>query len=419
MFKTIIKTATFKQSQITVLGTIINGVLGAIFYILLARFLGPSNFGLFTVSVATLTLIADSVDFGANTGLVRYVSRSLTEDKDKALRFLKLSLEFKSVIWVLVLIIGMIISPIIAINIFNKSELVSPLRLVMIGVGGALLFSFATSATQAFQKFFVWGFINIITNLFRVILIILFFYLGSLDLSNSLLTYIMMPFIGFFLGLLFIPSEEMFKVKKEFSVAKQLFKYNIWVGIFSFIAAFSARLDTFLTARLLSSFQLGIYGAANQLVQVVPQLISALGMVAAPKFSAFTNKQSMLDYLKKFQLMVLGLSLVGVLAIPVCIYLIPIIFGVEYSTVVSPFVILLIAMLVFLISVPIHNSIIYYFGKPQVFVWVSIGHLLIVSLLGYWLISNYGVVGAAITVLVGTLFNFLVPLGWFLIKIRK
>ncbi len=419
MFKSIFSTATFKQSQITVIGTIINGALGAVFYVLLARFLGPANFGLFIVSVATLTLIADSVDFGTNTGLVRYVSRSLTEDKDKALRFLKLSLEFKAAVWVLVLIIGMIISPIIATNIFNKPELTFPLRLVMLGVGGALLFSFATSATQAFQKYYVWGFINIITNLFRVIFIILFFYLGSLDLSNSLLAYIMLPFIGFFLGLLFLPSAEMLKVKNEFSVARQLFKYNLWVGIFSFIAAFSARLDTFLTARLLSSFQLGIYGAANQLVQIVPQLISALGMVAAPKFSSFVNKQSMLAYLKKFQLLVLGLSLVGVLAIPVCIYLIPIIFGVEYSSVVGPFVILLIAMLVFLISVPIHNSIIYYFGQPQVFVWVSIGHLLIIGFLGYWFISSYGVVGAAVTVLIGTLFNFLAPLAWFLIKIRK
>ena len=46
MLKSILATATFKQSQVTIVGTIINGVLGALFYIVLARFLGPSDFGI-------------------------------------------------------------------------------------------------------------------------------------------------------------------------------------------------------------------------------------------------------------------------------------------------------------------------------------------------------------------------------------
>ncbi|MBI2600214.1 oligosaccharide flippase family protein, partial [Candidatus Daviesbacteria bacterium] len=62
MLKEIFSTATWKQSQITVIGTIINGVLGALFYILLARILGPAEFGILTVSLTTLVLIADMAD---------------------------------------------------------------------------------------------------------------------------------------------------------------------------------------------------------------------------------------------------------------------------------------------------------------------------------------------------------------------
>ncbi|MDD5147095.1 MAG: oligosaccharide flippase family protein [Candidatus Daviesbacteria bacterium] len=419
MLKVILSTATFKQSQITVIGTIINGCLGALFYIVLARFLGPYSFGLLTVSVASLTLIADIVDFGTNTGIVRFVSSSLASNRDAALKFLKLSLEIKIVVWILVLAGGIILAPFIADKIFNKTELVMSLRLVMVGVGGALLFSFATSSLQAFQKYLTWSFVNIFTNFLRLLFILLLIFYQQLNLTSGLLVYLLLPFFGFSLTLFFIPARKIFQVRGEFSVAKQFFKFNAWVAAFTLVAAVSSRLDTFLIARLLSSKELGIYGAANQLVQVVPQIVSALGVVAAPKFASFVSIAQMVHFFKKFQLLVLGLAVLGSLVILISSLLIPFIYGGQYKEAVLPFIILFLAMLVFLISVPVHNSIIYYFGKPQVFVWVSIGHLLIIGFLGYLLVSNYGAVGAAVSVLVGMIFNFLIPLGWFLMKVRR
>lgn len=417
LFSEIIKTATWKHSQITIIGTSINGILGALFYIFMARFLGPSDFGLLILSISILTLIADMVDFGTNTGLIRYVSANIRSDE--ALKFLKLGLEFKIVIWILVLILGFFLSPFIASYIFKKIELITSLRLVMVGVGGLLLLSFVTSTLQAFQKYFVWSFVNISNNSIRLLVVLILFLFGQLNLTSGLLSYIILPFFGFSLGLLFLPYKKMFAIAEEFSVAKKLFKYNFWVGIFTIIAAISSRLDTFLTARLLSNFQLGIYGAANQLVQVVPQLVGALGVVAAPKFASFTNNSDMIRYFKKFQFFVLGLSVLGLISIPISIYLIPILFGVQYLSASGPFIILLLAMIIFLISVPIHNSIIFYFARPSLFVWVALGHLLIIGWAGYFLISNYGVIGAATTVLIGMIFNFLIPLLFFLKKVSK
>ena len=94
-------------------------------------------------------------------------------------------------------------------------------------------------------------------------------------------------------------------------------------------------------------------------------------------------------------------------------------FGQAYQEAVTPFIFLFIAMLVFLFSIPVHNSVIFYFSRPDVFIWVAIGHLAIIGGLGYIMISNYGVVGASITVLVGTIFNFLYPLIWMVIKLKR
>lgn len=419
MFKSAISSVTFKQSQITVIGTILNGVLGALFYILMARFLGPSSFGLLTVSIATLTLIADIADLGTNTGLIRFVSSNIKTNEEKALRFLKLSLEIKFIVWIIVLILGLLFSPLVANLIFNKPELTLPLRLVTIGVGGALFFSFAMSTFQAYQNFFLWSFINIASNLFRVILIYILFLSSNLNIISGLTSFIILPFFGFSLSLLFLPVKKIISVSKEKDEAKEFFNFNRWVAIFSIITAISSRLDTFLNVRLLSTRDVGIYGAANQLTQIIPQLIGALGVVAAPKFSGFQNFTQMITYFKKLQFMIFALVFLISLAIPASFYFIPFLFGTDYQATIIPFIILLSAMLVFLISVPLHNSVIYYFGKPQVFIWVGLGHFLIVSILGYYLISVYGVMGSALTVLSGMIFNLIAPLLWFLRQSKK
>ncbi|MBI2596949.1 oligosaccharide flippase family protein [Candidatus Daviesbacteria bacterium] len=418
MLRKILSTQTWRHSQITILGTIINGVLGAIFYILMARFLGPADFGLLTVTIVTLTLISDIGDLGINTGLIRFVSSSLKTDKEKAFRFLKLSLEIKFLVWLLILISGFFLSPIVSSLIFGKPELIVPLRLAMIGVGGALLFSFATSALQSFQKFFLWSFVNISSNLLRLLIILFLSFSQQLNLFYGISTYIILPFFGFSLTLLFLPAKRILAVSNERSVAKEFFRFNKWVALFTFIAAISSRLDTFLNTRLLSVQDIGIYGAANQLTQIIPQVVGALGVVAAPKFASFQDNKQMLNYFKKFQFLVLGLSLLISLAIPLSFFALPFLYGSKYLQSVTPFIILLVAMLVFLISVPLHNCIIFYFGRSDIFVWISIIHLFIIGVLGYLMITNYGVIGTALTVLVGMIANFLLPLFWF-IKLNK
>ncbi|TAL81704.1 MAG: hypothetical protein EPN88_00350, partial [Bacteroidetes bacterium] len=241
----------------------------------------------------------------------------------------------------------------------------------------------------------------------------------ALNINSSLIVYIVLPFFGFFLTLFIIPTRKILQSNEEFKLSKELFRYNISVAIFSVIAAFSARLDTFLNAALLSSREVGIYGAVNQLVQIMPQLVSALGLVSSPKFASFQNNSQMLTYFKKFQLLCSGICLLGLLAIPLAIYLIPILFGPSYSGAIFPFIILFLGQLIFLFSIPVHHSVIFYFGRPDVFIWVALGNVIIIGGLGYLLISNFGITGAAITVFVGMIFNFIYPLGWLLVKLRR
>lgn len=417
--KKLLKTSTLRQSSITFTASMINGVLGALFYIVIARTLGPAQFGIFSVAVAASTLLADVSDLGTDTGLVRFVGRYIKKDKQKAYRFLKLTLKIKVVTSLIVISIGLILAPFLADTVFAKPNLAVPLRIAFLGIGSAQLFAFVTHEFQSFQKFLHWGAIFVSTNLLRLILIFFVMSSGVLTSENSLLIYISIPFLGFLIGSFFVPTSAFLKVDNEWQVASEMFHFNKWVTAFTIVAATSSRFDTFISARLLSQAQVGIYSASNQLVQIVPQLIVALGTVFAPKMSEMGALTDLKKYLVKSQIMVTIIAVLGLVAIPIAAVLIPIFYGVAFQGSVPVFVVLFVAMLVFLISVPIHNAIIYYYSYPKLFFLTSLGHLAIIGFVGWQMIGTYGVMGAALTVLLGTIYNFLVPAAWLGIKLKS
>lgn len=407
----------FTYSTFTGFTAIINGGLGALFYIFLARTLGPADFGIITLSVLVLTLIADIADLGTNTGLVKFVSSHYKYDRKQALQFLKLGLEIKFITWLFVLFGGYLAIPFIAEVVLNQKDLISYLRLSLIGVGGALLFTFITSSLQSLQRFHSWGFILILTNLARLIIIILVSLTYILTPFDALITYISIPFLGFLIGLFLLPTREIIISKDEFSLINRFFSYNRWVALTIFITAFSSRIESFIVARFLPISDVGIYNSANQLVAIIPQIVSALGIVIAPQIAAMTDEKTMFQFYKRIQLMVIIGALFGLIGIPLSYVIIPLIYGYTYMEAIPIFSILLMAQLLFLIALPIHTSILYFYSRSDFFVWISILHLVLVSVGSYVGLTYIGLIGVALSVLFAMVINVMISFIWLSRKI--
>ena len=56
--KKIADTRTFRQSGVTLFGTLLNGIIGVVFYISVARLLGPKEYGVFSFVTVTVALLA-------------------------------------------------------------------------------------------------------------------------------------------------------------------------------------------------------------------------------------------------------------------------------------------------------------------------------------------------------------------------
>ncbi len=409
-----LQSPTFQETLQTFSSTFINGLLGLGFYVISARVLGPVDFGLMIIAITTLTLLADVLDLGTNTGLVKFVSVHIDRDSTKAYSFLKISLLIKIIMGVVIGGLGIILAPIIAELVFKKSELTDPLRLAMVGVLGALLITYSTSTLQALERFRAWSWINIFSNSTRLIMVLILVSTGLFNIQSSLLIYITIPMCGFFLASFLLPVKSIITARVTTDDVHKLFKYNGWVALFTLFAALSSRLDTFMVARFLSPREIGFYSASNQLVTVLPQLVSALGIVMAPKFARFSSFDEMWVYLKKTQGLVLLISLLLLFFLPLTPLVISLFYGTNYLPTVNVLIILVLSMLIFLISAPVHNAIFYFFAKPQLFVYLALIHLVVIGGVGYYLIIGWGIIGAAVTVLIGMLINLILPWIWVL-----
>lgn len=416
--KVALESKTVRQSAVTSFATIINGLLGVLFYVLTARFLGPENFGILVVSLTALTLVSDIATIGTDTGIVKFVGQYFKKDRNKALKFLKLGLKIKFFVGLSVLILGWFLVPLIAKYLLVKPELIIPLRFAIVGSFVTLLFTFATSSLQAIQKFWTWGAVNIASNALRLGLVAVLISVGFLNVNATLTIYIVCILLGFFVSLLFLPN--FFKAKNEGLLAGDFLHYNKWVAVFVTIAALSGRLDTFISTRILSLADVGIYGVATGLASIGSQIVSGIATVVAPKLASMDTDQKAIVYLKKLQLLTLVLAVLAIIVGSAAGYIIiPLFYGQSYISSITPFIILLVAQAIFLISVPAHSSVIFYFSYPKLFVYISLVHLVIIGALGWFMITNFGVVGAAYTVLIGNISNFVIPGVWVLNKFSK
>ncbi len=418
LIKNILATATVRHISISTVGTIINGLLGALFFIVLGRMLGPAEFGLLVVAITTLTLVADIADLGVNTGLINFLGRYRQADPNIVRKFLKLGLEMKIGMWLIIGPLLWLSAPWVSVVVFEKPELMGPLRIVSIGVGGLLLFSYLTNALQALEKFIVWSGINIFSNALRLGLILLFITLGIVTVENSLWVYCLVLFVATLVGGKFLPKR-FWMVSGQHQLLGQFTHYTSGVAAFIVLAAVASRLDMFLTAHFLSNFDLGIYSAASQLTVAAPQLIYAIAAAIAPKLASLQTDDQAKKYLLKLQMLVGGVSLVIILGLPLSFWVIPWVYGSVYQDSVWPFIILMLGQVIFLLSIPTHQAIFYYFQQPKLFVGISLFKLIVIAGVGWWLIPLYGPIGAAWTVVLGSMIDGLIPVVWVIRRLRK
>ena len=409
-----IKSLLFSQTSrdtlvsFTGLGTI--AAVGMIFSIITARGLGPAAFGLFSALTALVTLLSSLGDLGISSALVNFLPK--VTDRRSVL----ISVTF----WFQIAVTLVLTLALMAAGLFHNFIIPgsTPQHFITIGVltGLYVLQGFALGIFNAEKKFLRASILQGSDSIIKLIIVAGLFFSRNLNIELAILANVFSTLISLIYGF----WGEFRNIRPIFPRAQlaEIFQFSKWIALSRTFGVMVSRVDVILLNLLAGSFQAGIYSAASRIALVFALLVSSIGAVTAPRFSAFVHKEDIRRYLKKVALMVGGISLIMLSTVILADPLVRLIFGEEYLAAIPVFRAMTLAMIPFLFSVVTSQPLIYSFNQPKFFSWVTIVQVVIIISLDLIFIPRYQALGPTISLGIANVIVVALS-GWKLYRLLK
>lgn len=389
---------TSRDTLISFSGLGIIAVVGVIFTVITARAFGPATFGLFSALNAIVTLLASIGDFGISAALVNF----LPKVTDRRQTIVSVTFWFQVIVS---LIISLIL---ITLSAFHQSIVPGSqtVHFIIISVltGAYILQGFALGIFNAEKKFFQASFVQGLDSTVKLAIVASLFFSNSMNIELALLANV----VSCFLSLIYGFAGEFKNIRPIFprSQLAEVFAFSKWIALSRFFSVMISRVDILLLNLMVGGFEAGIFAAASRITLLFALLVSSLGAVISPRFSAFRKRHEILAYLKKVSLLVTCVSLIMLLTTLMADPLIRIIFGVKFTASIPVFQALTVAMIPFLFTVVTVPPLLYSFNQPRFLAKITIIQTVVLVCLDIILIPTYRAFGPAISLGVSNLIVF-------------
>lgn len=375
--------------------------------VVVARSLGAQGKGIYTLAITAGALLSLCLDLGLS-GAFTYLSASKRHSAGELFTFaLLMSIAFSLIggglfYW--------LYSNLLAGAIFSG---VKPLHIMIIlaYLPFSLLTSFISSILLGLQHIVSYNLINVT----RMIANLIFQVVSALyrfGVTGAILSWALANGVAFGLTLWLFRQELHFGLTETKRMLRSSFSFGIKNYIANLLTFFNYRLDTFIVNYFSGPTSVGLYStgvAAAELVWMVPNSISAtlfpksasLDRKTAGQLTARTCRQTLLLLVP----LTLAFGVVG-------IWLIPFIYGQNFSQSVSPFLWLLPGIIAITISKIIFANL-SGSGKPQYATITSTITICLTVILDIALIPSLNINGAAIASSLAYTTSAILAIFWF------
>lgn len=374
-------------------GNVIGTLISALALILFSRFMGPTEFGLFSAAFATMQILVRLADLGTNMATERAIARVHGQDNSLSDRLMRTAFWFKLLVTTLTLTITWIFSPWIA-HSFLHLEDVQLIHLAIVTSIGTVFFEYSTIVFQSTQHFAAVARITIAQALGKLIFGLIFITQGMLNASSALLIYGILPGVGAFLGWnyrvltsLSLPSTWKKDLHTILVVAK-------WTLIAALSATLADNVDTLLVQSLLSSYDTGIWSGAVRIATFANVIGWSVGSVLSVRVAKYKTREHLHAYLAKAWKLSLAIFVLIMLSLPLASLAIRLTIGSAYLSSTVPLQILLFSTAITGAITP-YVALFYLFDKPQYYAVAGIIQTLVLIVGDLLTIPSYGLLGSA------------------------
>ncbi|QQG38485.1 MAG: flippase [Candidatus Woesearchaeota archaeon] len=393
-----------KGSLVLLFGIFLSKLLSYIYRVIVARYLGSSDYGLLILGLAVFGVANLIASLGMRSGVLRYVSFYLgKKDYKKVKGVILSSLKLTFILGVFLGVILFFVSDFLAINLFHNSKLIILLKILAVGLPFVAMLDILLGVFLGFQKP-KYEVINdkVIRSIVQILVTLFLIMLGYNVLGAAW---------GFVIGVitstllsLFILEFKLLKFLKSFvnhiKMTKELVNFS-WPLVLTLVSGLIiSYIDTFMLGYFKTASEVGIYNVALPTSALLLILPAALFV---NMLSAMTNlyAQKKLNELKKvYNTVVRWLFLIN---FPIFLFIIffsegiiTSLFGKEYLSANLALIVLSLGYLFHsLISYP-NISVLEVFKRTKTILLINVIITVLNIIINYLLIPEYGIIGAAI-----------------------
>jgi len=331
-----IGTKIAKNTSVFLISQIISYVIGFLYTIYMARYLGPENFGILTFAISLTSLLAIFTDMGFNTLMTREIARDKSLSSKYLSNFISMKIILVSVIFI------------ITISIINSldypKETVYVIYLLMFNL---ILTTVSGAFYSLFQAYEELKYQSLIIFLSSVLMLIGVF--AAINYQASVVgfaaIYLVISLFSLIYSLLVVyRTFELPKIDIDWKFWKDNIKLALPFGLIGIFATIYVYIDSSMLFFMQGGEAVGIYGASYRLVLVLLFIPSAINAAIFPVMSRLYSssehslKKIVAKYFKYMIFIGIPMAVVGtILADKIILFL----YGTGYTKSVIVFQILI------------------------------------------------------------------------------
>ena len=394
------------------IGIVVNLVGGIVLKIILARLLGPEEFGLVNLSLAVLVLVSSLSLMGYQNGVTRFTAFYKGQgEKGKIKTTIKL-------VWKIVLfssclggLIVYLFSGKIGVNIFHDPKLIPVLKILAFAIPLLALSSIFNAGLRGLKKIHLVVITDrIVWRIMPLVLISLLFVFFNLQLNDVAYSFLITVAMMLLFSAIFLYKEIIFypdNLDRQ-TCLRDITRYSWPVALFEIGNTLKGRTDTFLIAFFLGAYEVGIFAVALTLSASLQIFLSSIIIIFNPVASELYGENNIDEIGSIFSLVTKWLIL---LAFPILLFLvffsktaITVLFGASYENAAPVLAILSICFFAKTAVGPSGTTLLS-LGHSKINMRISIAALMVSILLCILLIPRFGLIGAAIATGFATIFQ--------------
>ncbi|WP_153126663.1 flippase [Peribacillus tepidiphilus] len=398
------KNSFLLNSIITLTRQVVSIIIGMLLLIVIARALGPSGQGKYTLITYLPLMLMTFLNLGLNTSTIYFVSKKEIELREAFVT---------SVLSALLLSFISIVIGLMIILIWGDSKFSSVdstiLLLSLCALPFMFLMIFLQTIFQGIQNFRLYNTVLVIQQFGTLFCMVLFLYIFKFELIGAVLSFV----LGYTLSVLY-SIVMLFKwYKVEFSLryfswsyVKQAISYGLKAHISNMMTFLNYRMGVLILGAFLSPAAVGIYTVAVNLGEKISIFSQSFSQVLLPRIAS-SNKE---EDRNKITALVSRSIFAFIICVSAGIFLfsdiILLLFGKEYAE--SSFILkwLLPGLTVLAVEKILSNDLAGR-GRPDLNMYVSFANVGINLLLNLLFIPKFGVTGAALASSITYIISFM------------